>query len=114
MIYKTQKYNLLVPVVAKPFKKCGFNIKKGLKRNRPKKALTGLSRSANWHAVISPPGHVVQNKIILVSKLRSGTSKTKAGALFRKSQWGNLLTSIQDLIFYHVTGWYKGRPILSI
>ena len=43
---------------------------------------------------------------ILVSKLRSGTSKTKAGALFWKSH--RATCSPVFLILYHVTGSCKG------
>ena len=53
------------------------------------------------------PGHMVQN-YILVSKLRSGTSKTKAGALFWKSHCA--ICSPVYVILYHVTGSCK-RPI---
>ena len=48
---------------------------------------------------------------ILVSKLRSGTSKTKAGALFWKSHW--VTCSPACLILYHVTRFAKGLLIYS-
>ena len=54
---------------------------------------------------------------ILVSKLHSGTSKTKAGALFWKSHCA--ICSTVHVILYHVTGSCKGpintsrrRPIV--
>ena len=51
------------------------------------------------------PGHMV-----MVSKLRSRTSKTKAGALFWKSHCATC--SSVYLILYHVTGSCKG-PIVT-
>ena len=63
-----------------------------------------ISRGVNKNRPFGRPGHMVQN--ILVSKVLSGTSKTKAGALFWKSHCATC--SQACVILYHVAGSSKG------
>ena len=66
-------------------------------------------KTSNWfpcsasHRPFARPGHVVQNYVYW---LHSGTSKTKAAALFWKSHCA--ICSPVYLILYHMTGSCKG------